>query len=145
MCVFKSLSRVRLFVTQRTTSCQAPDSPGKNTGVGCHALLQGIFLAPGSNPGLLHYRQILYHPSHWGGLTVLRKYKMRDFAVASLFISNNWLYYYTNKGGNIRWLMTYSDGSVVKNLLPTQKTRVQSQIQEDSTCHSATKPVCCNC
>ena len=41
--------------------------------------------------------------------------------------------------------MTYSDGSVVKNLLPTQKTRVQSQIQEDSTCHSATKPVCCNC
>ena len=29
------------------------DSPGKNTGVSCHALLQGIFLAQGSNPGLL--------------------------------------------------------------------------------------------
>ena len=28
-------------------------SPGKNTGVGCHALLQGIFLTQGSNPGLL--------------------------------------------------------------------------------------------
>ena len=26
------------------------DSPGKNTGVGCHALLQGIFLTQGSNP-----------------------------------------------------------------------------------------------
>ena len=37
------------------------DSQGKNTGVGCHALLQGIFLTQGLNPGLLHYRQILYH------------------------------------------------------------------------------------
>ena len=26
------------------------DSPGRNTGVGCHALLQGIFLTQGSNP-----------------------------------------------------------------------------------------------
>ena len=38
--------------------------PGKNTGVGCHSLLQGIFLTQGSNPGLLHCRQILYHLSH---------------------------------------------------------------------------------
>ena len=30
------------------------DSPGKNTGGGCHALLQGIFLTQGSNPCLLH-------------------------------------------------------------------------------------------
>ena len=37
------------------------DSPGKNTGVGCHALLQGIFPTQGSNWGLLHCRQILYH------------------------------------------------------------------------------------
>ena len=29
------------------------DSPGKNIGVGCHALLQGIFLTQGSNPHLL--------------------------------------------------------------------------------------------
>ena len=29
------------------------DSPGKNTGVGCHFLLQGIFLTQGSNPSLL--------------------------------------------------------------------------------------------
>ena len=28
------------------------DSPGKNTGVGCHGLLQGIFLTQGSNPCL---------------------------------------------------------------------------------------------
>ena len=29
------------------------DSPGKNTGVGCHFRLQGIFLTQGSNPHLL--------------------------------------------------------------------------------------------
>ena len=36
------------------------DSPGKNTGVGCHTLLQGIFPTQGLNPGLLHCRWILY-------------------------------------------------------------------------------------
>ena len=34
------------------------DSPGKNTGVGSHALLQWIFPTQGSNPGLPHCRQI---------------------------------------------------------------------------------------
>ena len=42
------------------------NSPGKNTGVGCHVLLQGICLTQGLNPGLLHCRQILYYPSHQG-------------------------------------------------------------------------------
>ena len=32
------------------------DSPGKNTGVGCHALLQGIFPTQRSNPCLLHWQ-----------------------------------------------------------------------------------------
>ena len=41
------------------------DSPGKNTGVGCHFLLQRIFLTQGSNPGLLHSRQTLYRLSVW--------------------------------------------------------------------------------
>ena len=42
------------------------NSPGKNTGVGSHSLLQGIFLIQGSNLGLLPCRQILYHLSHQG-------------------------------------------------------------------------------
>ena len=46
-------------------------SPGKNTGVGCHALLQGIFLIQGSNPGLPHCRCILYHLSHQGSPRIL--------------------------------------------------------------------------
>ena len=39
------------------------NSSGKNTGVGCHSLLQGIFPNQGLNPGLPHCRQILYHLS----------------------------------------------------------------------------------
>ena len=49
--------------------CSLPgpwNSPGKNTGVGCHFLLLGIFHSQGQNPGLLHCRQILYHLSHQG-------------------------------------------------------------------------------
>ena len=42
------------------------NSPGKNSGGGCHVLLQGSFLTQGSNWGLPHCRQILYHLSHQG-------------------------------------------------------------------------------
>ena len=42
------------------------NSPGKNTGVGIHSLLQGIFLTQGSNPGFPHCGQILCHLSHQG-------------------------------------------------------------------------------
>ena len=42
------------------------DSLGKNTGVGCHFLLQGILPTQGSNSSLLLGRRILYHPSHQG-------------------------------------------------------------------------------
>ena len=40
------------------------DSPGKNIGVGCHALLQGIFPIQESNWGLLHGRRILFQLSY---------------------------------------------------------------------------------
>ena len=58
------LSHVRLCDTM---NCSLPgfsvlgNSSGKNTGVGCHALLQGTFPTKGSNPGLPHCRWILYH------------------------------------------------------------------------------------
>ena len=70
MCACSShFSHVRLFVTPWTTVYQAPlsmNSPGKNTGVHCHSLLQGIFLTQGSNPCLPHCRRILYRLSHRG-------------------------------------------------------------------------------
>ena len=77
----KSLSCVRLLATPWTAAYQAPPSMGfsrqeywsrvllpspKNTGVGCQFLLQGIFPLRGSNPGLLHCRQILYCLSYQG-------------------------------------------------------------------------------
>ena len=43
------------------------NSPGRNTGVGSHSLLQEIFLTQLLNPGLLHCRKILYHLSNFCG------------------------------------------------------------------------------
>ena len=69
--VVLSLSRVRLFATPRTAARQAPLSmgfPGKSTGVGCQALLQGIFPSQGSNPHLLLGRQTPYQQATWEAL-----------------------------------------------------------------------------
>ena len=61
-----------LFVThglQPTRLLSSWDSPGKNTRMGCHFFLQGIFQTQGSNPCLLHLlhcRQILCQRSHQG-------------------------------------------------------------------------------
>ena len=63
----KSFSCVQLFSTTwsiQPTRLFCPwDSPGKNTGVGCHALLQGIFPTQGLNPRLFCIsRWVLYLP-----------------------------------------------------------------------------------
>ena len=63
----KSFSRVQLFAASWTVAYDTPLSTGfsrQGTGVGCHFLLQGIFPTQGSNPGLLHCRQILYQLSY---------------------------------------------------------------------------------
>ena len=68
-------------------SGQAPppwDFPGKNTGVGCHFLLQEIFLTQGLNPGFPHCRQTLYHLSHQGSLNSLKLKGGGDFACECL-------------------------------------------------------------
>ena len=55
-------------MTPWTVANRTPLSMGfsrKVTGVGCHFLLQGIFLSQGSNPGLPHCGQTLYHLSHY--------------------------------------------------------------------------------
>ena len=67
--VVESLSCVQLLQPHKLYPARllCPcDFPGKNTGVGCCFLLQGIFLTQGSNPGLLHCRQILYQLSYEG-------------------------------------------------------------------------------
>ena len=79
------------------------DFPGKNTGVGCHFLLQGIFPTQGLNPDLPHCRQILDYLSHQGSpisiplSSVQSLSRVRLFATprmaahqASLSITSSW-------------------------------------------------------
>ena len=68
VCVLSRISHVQLFVTPWTVESVRPlrpwNSPGKNIGVGCHALLQDIFQTQRSNLSLLNIlldRRVLYH------------------------------------------------------------------------------------
>ena len=69
------LSRSVTSDSLRPMHCSRPgssvhgDSLGKNTGVGFHALLQGIFPTQGSKPDLSHCRRTLYRLGHQGSLT----------------------------------------------------------------------------
>ena len=72
-----------------TCSSVQRDSPGKNTGVCCHALFRGLFPTQGLNPSLLHSRQILYCLSHQGSLAsqiITIKWK----TVPWLFVDKSW-------------------------------------------------------
>ena len=70
--------------------CSPPGSPrpwsfaGKNTGVGCHFLLQVIFPTQGSNPSLAHCRQMLHHLSYQGSPHYLMKIHQIKFACLPL-------------------------------------------------------------
>ena len=67
---WKSFSCVWLFATPWTI--YSPwNSSGHNSGVGSLSLLQGIFPTQGSNPGLPHWRRILYQLSHKGSPRIL--------------------------------------------------------------------------
>ena len=61
------LSHIQLFVTPYTVARKAPLSmkfSGKNTGMGCPYLLQGIFLTKGLNLHLLNWQAASLPPSH---------------------------------------------------------------------------------
>ena len=83
----KTPNELKMLVTQScSTLCKlrlqpirllcSSNFPGKNTGVCCHFLLQGIFPTQGSNPGLLHCKQILYRLSHLGSPTLNGNYQL---------------------------------------------------------------------
>ena len=73
----KMLTRLVIPTLCNLMDCSPPgssvhgNSPAKDTGVGCHALLQGIFQTQGSNPCLLYCRRILYHLSQQGSPRIL--------------------------------------------------------------------------
>ena len=66
--------------------------PKQGYWVGCHFLLQGIFLTQESNPGLLHCKQILYHLSHQGSYFIyLLIFLYRDhFILYQCILSGIW-------------------------------------------------------
>ena len=92
MCGYASLlSHVWLFVSPWAVAHQAPLSMGilqARILECCQALLQGIFPTQGSNPGLPHCREILYHMSHQGSLSSVWNIKPCKFSIFYLFKKN---------------------------------------------------------
>ena len=66
------------------------NSPGKDTGMGCYSLLQGIFLTQGLNPGLLHCRRILQSLSY-GISSVSTTGPKSEMRGGSIFLEALWL------------------------------------------------------
>ena len=97
------------------------DSPGKNRGVGCHFLLQGIFPTQGSNPGLLYCRQILYRWATGEALQFCREIKNIDSWNISVFIFFSCLH----------CCRASLVAQLVKNLLAMRETWVLSLGWED--------------
>ena len=99
------------------------DSPGRNTGVGCHDLLQGIFPTQGSNPGLPHCRWILYCLNHHKMTLCLRGIQHMQ--------RNEWVYPED---------LTYSTVTILNNtllywdFLSMQGAQVQSLVRELRSC-----------
>ena len=90
--ILKSLSCIQLFATPWPVAYQASlsmDSPGKNIGVGCRVLLQGIFPTQGLNPGILHCRQMFYPLSHQG-LNIFKKHLSPLFLIATILTGMWW-------------------------------------------------------
>ena len=65
-CFVRADVKPRLVIQSDSFETCAWDSPGKNTGVGCHSQLQGIFPTQGLNPGCLSCRGILFCLSQQG-------------------------------------------------------------------------------
>ena len=89
------------------------NSPGQNTGVGSLSLLQRIFPAQGSNPGLPHCRQILYQLCHKGSPRILEwlaypfssgSPRPRDWTRVSCIASR---FFTTELSGNLLSCMSY--------------------------------------
>ena len=120
------LSPVWLFATPRTVARQAPvygDSPGKNTGVGSHALLQGIFPTQGQNSGLPNCRQVLYHLSHQGNPGLLQKHEAAEspdpkqsLSPACLFIGHTFFFFRAGWGGwgGVDFSLTFKNLSLIE-------------------------------
>ena len=80
---------VRPYGLQPTMPLYPWDSSGKNSGVDCHHLFQGVFQTKGSNLGLLNCRQILYKQSHQGSPKVLGIHIYKMFSTSFFFFAGS--------------------------------------------------------
>ena len=71
VCVCVSCSTMSYSLLPHARFLWLWDFSGKNIGVGCHSLLQGIFLTQGLNSSLLLFRHILYCLNHQGSPLLL--------------------------------------------------------------------------
>ena len=137
-------------------------SPYTVHGMGSHSLLKGIFPTLGSNPGLLHCRQILYQLSHKGNLRVLEcvvypfssrsscpRNWTRVSCIAGGFFTNwairaapasesflmSWLF--ASDGQNIR-----ASASACHFLLQCMKMKSQSEVAQ--SCPTLSDPMDCS-
>ena len=90
--MYWSLSRVQLFKTTWTVACQAPMSMqfSRQEYWSGYFLLQGIFLFQGSDLGLLHCKQILYHLRHQALENILERYT--QFTHFDEGLISNWFF-----------------------------------------------------
>ena len=83
---FFSLSSLQLSYVIPISLLSPWNSPGKNTRVSSHSLLQGIFPPQGLNPGLLHCRQILHALSHQGSPIIIFSTSLSYIYILDYFI-----------------------------------------------------------
>ena len=115
--------------------------PGKNTGVGCYFLLQGIFLTQGLNLGLLHYRWTVYQLSHQDttkylymnvyGSSILNSQKVETTQMATSRWVNDGIYRWWNfiqplKG--MKYQNTLQHGWILKTFLLSERNQTQKVI-----------------
>ena len=70
------------------------DSSGRSTGVGCHFLLQGIFLTLGSNPGLLRWQvsSLPLRPPGKSSFVLSSRQSSSHLGVFTLFLFKLWVF-----------------------------------------------------
>ena len=79
------------------------NSPGKNTGVSSHFILQGIFSTWESNTGLLHCRWILYHQSH-REIYCLVDLSLNELSSVKWIVSIQFILHQVNVNRIVNWI-----------------------------------------
>ena len=100
--------------------------PGKNTGVDCHSLLQGIFLTQGLNPGLPHYQQSKNH-----SLPLAQRVHFSSWLKSTLFMKGASSWYFPHFK---RSISSFQYTGTLKGIRMTDIARILPVPQEISCC-----------